>query len=389
MDCLMKRRFQAGAIVGTCFVFSIVAFGEASGDRPDARHAWSVHDVNRPDPVAISAEDGRPPSDAIVLFDGTAECIAANWQSKNGQPTKWKTENGRFVCVPGSGPAVSKRKFGDIQLHVEWQSPENKGKGNGNSGVILMGLYEIQILNSYGIIPSKSPWKMANYADGQAGAVYGQSPCLVNPARPTGVWQTFDIVFHPPVWEKEELIDPGDVTVFYNGVLVQDHWQLEGATWWCRRARQCRVGSAGPIQLQDHGNPVPFRNIWVREIPSRHANTTCGGPYVKESDVMALRGRLADETRVAAETTDDLAEKMIQYWSSFAYRSDAGVRKQAGLKTAEYMRTIAKWDAATCKNQFKRLEDVQRFMDMLANSGFLPKEHPVRAEIKAALARGR
>lgn len=104
---------------------------------------------------------------------------------------------------------------------------------------------------------------------------------------------------------------------------------------------------------------------------------------------MALRGRLADETRVAAETTDDLAEKMIQYWSSFAYRSDAGVRKQAGLKTAEYMRTIAKWDAATCKNQFKRLEDVQRFMDMLANSGFLPKEHPVRAEIKAALARGR
>ncbi len=366
---------------------ALSTFGEASGDRPDARHAWAVHDPNRPDPVKVTADEGKPPSDAIVLFDGTAESIAKNWRSAKGGPSKWKVENGRFVCVPGSGPAVTKESFADCQLHVEWLSPVGDLHGFGNSGVIFMGQYEIQILNSFGIVPSKSPWKAANYADGQAGAVYGQSPCLVNPARPTGVWQTFDIIFHPPLWEGERLVDPGSLTVFFNGVLVQDHWQLEGRTTWCRRLPLPKGSSSGPLYLQDHGNPVPFRNVWIRRIPSRYANTVCGGPGVKEEDVRTLRAKLAAETRAAAEKSADLDEQVVQYWSSFAYKADAAVKAKAEETTAAYAKRIAGWDSATCRKSRRRLNEMKRFTDMLAASGFIPKDAPILKEIKSALAR--
>ena len=369
-------------------VLAVGAWAEASGDRPDARHAWAVHDVNRPDPVAVKTEEGQPPSDAIRLFDGTAESIAQHWCGSDGKPSRWQTKDGLFVCVPGSGPAVTKEKFADCQLHVEWLSPVGDTGGLGNSGVILMGAYEIQILNSYGIVPSKSPWKAANYADGQAGALYGQNPPLVNPARPAGVWQSFDIVFHPQRWEGDTLIDKGSVTVFFNGVLVQDNWPLEdGGTTWCRRTTFKRMGPTGPLILQDHGNPVPFRNVWIRKIPSRFDNTVCGGPGVKPADVVALRDKLAAETLAAAEAATERAEKAVQYWSSVGYKDDPAVRAKAVAAMDAFAAEIKGWDHAACVRGRNRLYEMQRFTNMLKNSGFIPANDPVLREISSAIAR--
>ena len=192
------------------------AMAEPSGDRPDSTHAWAVHDVNRPDPVKIEVVPGKPPSDAIVLFDGTQESIDRNWRDSKGGKSKWILKDGEFVCVPGSGPAVTAEDFGDCQLHVEWKTPVDDVEGWGNSGVYLMGSYEIQILDSSAIVPSRSPWKPANYADGQAGAVYGQNPAIVNPCRKPGEWQSYDVIFHPPYRENGKLVD-------YHGIF--GYWQ--------------------------------------------------------------------------------------------------------------------------------------------------------------------
>ena len=362
----MKR-----AVLGAwCLVLGGVAFAEPSGDRPDARHAWSVHDVNRPDPAKITADEGKVPSDAIILFDGTAESVARNWCDRAGEPTKWKMEDGRFVCVPSSGPACTREKFADCQLHVEWMTPTNDPGGYGNSGVLFHdGRYEIQILDSYAIKPSKSPWKEANYADGQAGAVYGQNPCLVNPARKPGEWQSYDIVFHPPTWDGERLVDPGSFTVFFNGVLVQDHWPLEGTTAWCRRTKKWTREPEGRLLLQDHGNPVPFRNIWIRRIPSRFANTTCGGPGVKYGDVAALRHELALESLGFAEAAKDPAEKFIRLWESFCYEPSAAVRKRIPAAEAECVRIVRSGEMKDAE----RRGALKRFVGMLVRGGWIEK----------------
>ena len=361
------KRLVLGAL---CFVLGGVACAEPSGDRPDARHAWSVHDVNRPDPVKITADEGKVPSDAIVLFDGTAESVARNWCDRKGDPTKWKMENGRFVCVPSSGPACTREKFADCQLHVEWMTPTNDPGGYGNSGVLFHdGAYEIQILDSYAIKPSKSPWKEANYADGQAGAVYGQNPCLVNPARKPGVWQSYDIVFHPPTWDGERMVDPGSVTVFFNGVLVQDHWPLEGTTTWCRRTKKWTKQKEGRLCLQDHGNPVPFRNIWIRRIPSRFANTTCGGPGVKYGDVAALRHELARESLKFAEAAKDPAEKFIRLWESFCYEPSTAVRNRIPAVEADCVRLVR----SGALKDAERRGALKRFVEMLVLGGWIEK----------------
>ncbi len=365
----MKR----ATILGAAALVAAAVWAEPSGDRPDARHAWAVHDVNRPDPVKITADEGKVPSDAIVLFDGTAESVAKNWGDGKGGPSKWVMKNGEFVCVPGSGPARTKEKFADCQLHIEWKTPldDNDG-GYGNSGVLFHnGAYEIQILDSWKITPSKSPWKPANYADGQAGAVYGQSPCLVNPARKPGEWQTYDIVFHPPTWDGEKLVDPGSFTVFFNGVLVQDHWELEGTTTWLVRTKKWTKEPEGSLLLQDHGNPVPFRNIWIRRIPSRYANTVNGGPGVKQGDVAKLRAELAAQSLAFAGEVADPAEKFIRLWESYCYRPDANVRAQADaagrLLVKAYLSKDNRLDG-------HKTEAIKRFVAMLVREKFLDKD---------------
>ena len=319
----MKKLMIATAAAG----LSASLFAGLYGDTPDAKHAWAVHDMNRPNPVKVEPgrEVGQPPSDAIVLFDGTRESFEKNWCDSKGGPTKWKFVNGTLESVRAAGNICSRQTFGDVQLHVEWQAPvkvEGMGQGRGNSGVfVLGGHYEVQVLDSYETNPADM--KNPNYADGQAGSVYGQNPPLVNPTRRPGEWQTYDIVFHQPIFDGNRLVHPGSLTVFLNGVLVQDHWELEGHTWHCRRAAQEKPpATKGSIQFQDHGNPVHFRNVWVRELPSRYANTTHGTSLAKEADVTALRRETAAKLFAKIDQTKCGADQVNQILEVIAYSKD-------------------------------------------------------------------
>jgi hypothetical protein len=311
------------------------------GDTPDAKHAWAVHDWNRPAPKKIAAEPGKPPSDAVVLFDGTS---LDNWVStKDNEPTKWKLVDGALESVKGAGYIRTRQEFGDCQLHLEWAAPvnvEGSGQGRGNSGVFLMSNYEIQVLDSYEteVLPDGSN-KNPNYADGQAAAVYAENPPLVNASRKPGEWQVYDIIFHQPVWENGKLKWPGSVTVFHNGVLAQDHWEMEGMTTHCRRRPLAQHAVKGPLQLQDHGNPVRFRNIWIRDIPSRYANTTHGGPAANEADVTALRQQTAAALFEKANLGDSSKAgvlrrllEIVSYDKADRYMAEVTSRSAAWLK---------------------------------------------------------
>jgi hypothetical protein len=197
----------------------------------------------------------------MVLFDGTD---LSKWQMERGGPPLWKVQDGYFEVVPKSGELVTTQAFGDCQLHLEWATPApptGTGQSRGNSGVFLMGLYEVQVLDSY---------QNTTYADGQAAAVYGQYPPLVNASRAPGEWQTYDIVFHRPRFEKSgKLLSPARLTVFHNGVLVQDNVTLTGPTAHKKRPPYTAHPDKLPLRLQDHGDPVRYRNIWVRELVER------------------------------------------------------------------------------------------------------------------------
>lgn len=217
---------------------------------------WRVHDSERPQPMSVVAGQGSAaPSDARVLFDG--KDLAA-W--KNGDAAAgWKVEHG-YAEVNGTGNIETREHFGDCQLHLEWASPakvESSSQGRGNSGVFLLGRYEIQILDSF-----ENP----TYADGGAGALYGQFPPLVNASRGPGEWQSYDIFFRAPRFEGDKLAAPALVTVVHNGVVVQHAQELLGATRHREVATYSAHAPTGSIALQDHGNPVRFRNIWVRQL---------------------------------------------------------------------------------------------------------------------------
>jgi hypothetical protein len=229
---------------------------------------WQIHDMNRPRPAVVTPGEkpGQPPSDAIILFGGKD---LSQWVcEKDGGPAKWKVENGYMEAVKKGGSIRTQRGFGDCQLHMEWATPsvvKGKSQGRGNSGVYLMGKYEVQVLDSYDNI---------TYADGQAGAVYGQSPPMVNACRGPGQWQSYDIIFRRPIFENDKLVKPATVTVLQNGVLVQDHWVIEGATAHKKKAKYKPHKDKLPFSLQDHGNPIRYRNIWIRELPEK----PCGQP---------------------------------------------------------------------------------------------------------------
>ena len=226
---------------------------------------WKPNDPLRPMPPVItpgtaSTQDspGRPPSDAVVLFDGKD---LSSWADEKGQAAKWKVSDGYVEVVPHSGYIHTRQPFGDCQLHVEFAEPlptVGEDQGRGNSGVFLMGLYEVQVLDSY---------ENKTYADGQAASVYGQFPPQVNASRPPGQWQWYDIVFHGPRFDDSgKLKRPARMTVLHNGVLVQDNVELSGPTAHHDRPPYKTGPDKLPLALQDHGSPVRFRNIWIREL---------------------------------------------------------------------------------------------------------------------------
>jgi hypothetical protein len=234
----------------------------AAGVLAQVQITWAVHDPARPQPRVVTPGPAgppvAPPSDALVLFDGRD---LGHWTDAKGQPAKWKVDDGTFEVVPKTGDIRTARGFGDCQLHVEWMAPapaRGSDQDRGNSGVFLMGLYEVQILDCYG---------NTTYADGMTAAIYGQSPPLVNACRPPGEWQTYDIVFHRPRFDRDgRVAAPARMTVFHNGLLVHDNDVLTGPT--AHKARPPYKAHADrlPISLQDHGHAVRYRNIWLREL---------------------------------------------------------------------------------------------------------------------------
>jgi hypothetical protein len=225
---------------------------------------WHVHDRNRPHPpveappAPSEAEFAKPPAGAVVLFDGTN--LDKWFTRKKGKvlPAAWKVENGYMECAKGAGTIYTKEKFGDCRLHVEWMAPsppKGHSQGRGNSGVFFCdGKYEVQVLDSY---------QNKTYADGQAAAIYGQHPPRVNVCRPPGQWQTYDILWRAPRFKDGKLERPATITVRHNTVLVQDNWEVLGETFHKRPAAYRPHPPEGSIVLQDHGNPIRFRNIWL------------------------------------------------------------------------------------------------------------------------------
>ena len=220
----------------------------------------------------------------------------SKWEADEGTgvPTKWVVKDGAMECVPKSGFIRTKDKLGDIQLHIEWAAPakvQGDSQGRGNSGVFLMGLVEVQVLDNY-----NNP----TYPDGAAGSVYGVNPPMANALQPPGQFQVYDIVFRRPIYKDGKQLDPGSMTVFENGVLVQDHTMLEGGTGHMSRSKPGPFPDAGPLKLQDHGNPVRFRNVWYRPLPPRAIEGGTDG-YLTTEATMAKRAEIAAKLRKDAE----------------------------------------------------------------------------------------
>lgn len=237
--------------------------------------SWHVHDGDRPQPVVVTPGAGfshlaAAPSDAVVLFGGKD---LARWSDPKGGDAKWKVGDGYFESVRGTGMVRTRDKFEDFQLHLEFASPKDvqgSSQGRGNSGVMINGMYEVQVLDSY-----QNP----TYPDGQAGAMYGQQPPLVNASKPPGEWQTYDIIFESPRWNAAgELTKKAAVTVLHNGVLLHHRREFIGRTDGIGGLAHKTLGTYGAphapavfIELQDHNNPVRFRNVWVRELKLNEA----------------------------------------------------------------------------------------------------------------------
>lgn len=223
---------------------------------------WHIHDGDRPQPRIVTpgekfSQMAHAPSDAVVLFGGTD---LSQWLSDKGGAVQWKVENG-YMETTKSGKIRTKDEFGDFQMHLEFATPskvEGTGQGRGNNGVNIFGRYEIQILDSY---------QNKTYPDGQASALYGQSPPLVNASKGPGEWQTYDIIFEGPRWNAAgELVRKASVTVLHNGLIVHNRKELLGGTNHRQIAPYTQHPSKGFIELYEHGNPVRFRNIWIRPL---------------------------------------------------------------------------------------------------------------------------
>ncbi|HTG17592.1 MAG TPA: DUF1080 domain-containing protein [Blastocatellia bacterium] len=262
----MTKRILALTMAG-CALLAISCFSfEARSAQTNRPEGWKIHDLDRPQPAAVDPgtsntehQRARPPSDAVVLFAGKD---LSQWRVGDGGPAKWRVANGYMEVVKGAGNISTRQGFGDCQVHVEWRAPvpaKGESQERGNSGVFLMGLYELQVLDSY---------KNNTYPDGQAAALYGQYPPLVNASRPPGQWQTYDIIFHRPRFDATgKLVQPARMTALHNGVLVQDNAELTGPTAHHERPPYKSHADKLPLSLQDHGDPVRYRNIWVRELP--------------------------------------------------------------------------------------------------------------------------
>lgn len=270
----MKNPYKLILIVLAGFLLARTACSQQPPEwPPELTEDWTPVE----DSISATGIFTEPPSDAVILFEGNDlekwESAPGYFPSMNGvpgyldalqqsyDPAPWISEDGEMVVKPGSGNIKTKESFGDIHLHIEWKTPEKiegEGQGRGNSGVFLMGLYEIQVLDS---------WQNPTYSNGQAGAIYKQKAPDVNASRPPGEWQSYDIFFEAPYFDDNgELIKTAYITVLHNGILIHHRQKLQGPTTYIGPSHYMPHPRKLPIGLQDHSNPVRYRNIWVREL---------------------------------------------------------------------------------------------------------------------------
>jgi hypothetical protein len=386
----MKALSTVLTILAGLFVQQSILAGEPFyGDPPDDHHPWTVHDWNRQPPKVVTPgtfssieQPGKPPSDAIVLFDGT-EASLAKWEADKNEagPTKWIVKDGAMQCVPGSGYVRTKEKFGDCQLHVEWAAPEKvqgDSQGRGNSGIFLMGQTEVQVLDNF-----NNP----TYPDGMAGSVYGVNPPLVNPLRPPGQFQVVDIVFRRPVWKDGKELDPGYLTVFINGVLVQDHTPLEGGGGHKGRSKPRAFPEKGPLKLQDHGNPVRYRNIWYRELPPRAVEGGTDG-YLSTEATMAKRKETAALIRQDAAKLANPGNpmpEMLRLAESLYYEKDEPTLKKVEQWAAQYAAGIKQTPADKLESKKDEVKRMNGIFQYLAKAGVVPNDFAPRMDLEKVI----
>lgn len=379
------NRFAITTLALPLLTTAVLADGAFHGDPPDKTHPWAVHDMNRPQPVrvepgAFSSQDkpGAPPSDAVILFGGKPEEIE-KWISDkpNGEATKWVVKDSVLQCVPGSGYIRTKEEFADCQLHIEWSAPgkvEGNSQGRGNSGVFLMGAVEVQVLDNY-----NNP----SYPDGMASSIYGINPPMANPLRAPGEWQTYDIIFRKPVFKDGQEIDPGYITVFVNGVLTQDHTPLEGGGGHMRRSKPKAFPEKGPLKIQDHGNPVRFRNIWYRPLPKRFVD---GG----ESSRMSEKATAAKRAEIAQGIREDAAKlegnaKMLRLFESLCYAEDAEAREFATAAVNDYATAMKAVPEGKLESKKGEILQVTKALRYLAQWQLLPKDFTAKKDLEAII----
>jgi len=372
----MNYRLLIPSMIALVITASPLANAQFFGDPPDETHPWAKHDHNRPQPPRVepAKKIGDPPSDAIVLFDGTEESFKKNWShERKNRKTDWLVVDGALQSMRGAGYIRTKSEFGDCQLHVEWSAPtkaQGTGQGRGNSGVFLMGEAEVQVLDNY-----NNP----TYADGTAGALYGVMPPMVNPLRSPSEWQSYDIVFRRPIVKDGELVDEGSITVFVNGVLVQDSVPLEGGGGYRKRTHPKDLGDVGPLRLQDHGNPVQFRNIWYREIRKRPSDGGTDGRLSKE----ATAAKRAENAIRMAEAAKELEgkEKMHKLLESLVYQNRPDVYMEALEMTNAF---VAEIKAAPDKVDIRKKDvvDAYRAVKYMSDHKLLPKPMPALQELE-------
>lgn len=369
----MKRTLFYLALASISTSMMSLYAGRFFGDPPDTHHPWAVHDANRPQPplVVPGKNPGDPPSDAVVLFDGTEKSMS-NWthlRPDDKRKKDWLLVDGAMQAVKGAGTIATKEEFGDVQLHIEWAAPseiKGSGQGRGNSGVFFMnGMVEIQVLDNY---------RNTTYPDGTAGAVYGVMPPAANALRAPGEWQSYDIIFRRPIVRDGKLLDPGRLSVICNGVVIQDSTPLEGGGGYKKRQPLDRVfPEKGRLQLQDHGNPVRFRNIWYRPLRPRALDGGTDGRLSEEA-TMAKRAEIAKSIREDAKKLEGI-DKSLRLFESIVYAEDQDARAEAERLVQAYLdqfSAAAPDQAASYKN---KLLELDRALHYLKKFNYIQEDH--------------
>jgi hypothetical protein len=383
-----RRRSQTGRtalLVVACVLAAPIAAAEGNGLNcapPDATHPWFVHDLRRPQPPVVTPgeQPGHPPSDAVVLFDGSEASFAANWEPEDPKREKrWALHAGAMVCVSGAGVIRTRAALGDVQLHLEWAAPAEvagSGQGRGNSGIFLLNDIEVQVLDSY---------RNQTYPDGMAGALYGLNPPLANPLRPFGSFQSVDIIFRRPVAREGRLLDPGHATVLINGVVVQDAVSFDQGTGGHRSRAKPRTAypDAAPLRLQDHGNPVRFRNIWYRPLPPRAVDGGLDGALAPEV-ALAKRRELAATVRAEAVAAQEPPRQLQLLFESLAYAPDPQAAEQAIDLAARYAERIGGLPAAAQQSLKDEIIKVAGWCRYAQDKGILP-ELPAHARLAGVI----